>query len=173
MSIADEINFLCSAGRVHRFVPMFAAPKERRVTYVSSDIQALLIDSWSGKAQESRWGYVRADLESFVRDPWITVAADSRRAGPAYMAQLQPPSDETWDIRCRDPQPGIRLLGRFALKDVFIALTWEERLPLKDFGSTEWKEAIARCVVEWNRRFWNQPLTGSYPDGYLSGAILQ
>jgi|SRR5271155_1715753 len=173
MSIEDEVTVLCNAGKIHKVVPMFGASRERRIIYASSDIHALVIDSWSDRAQEFRWGYVRADLESFVQDPWITVAADSRRAGSCYMARLHPPSDETWDIRCRDPKPGIRILGRFALKDVFIALTWEERLPLRKFESTEWKQAIARCILEWNRRFWSQPLTGSYPDDYLSGAILQ
>jgi hypothetical protein len=169
----EEIKYLCDAGRLVRFRCPLAIPKERRDIYVSKSIEALLIDSWISKQQEFRWGYVLSDLCVFVRDPWISIADDSRRAENAYMARLQPDQDEVWDIRCRDPNPGIRLLGRFAGKNVFIALTWEERLPLSKFESAEWKAAISRCTTQWNLFFWSEPLRGTFPDDYLDGADLQ
>jgi len=173
MSVYEEIKYLCEAGRLVRFSPMLAVPKLRRTMYISQSIAELLVDSWISKQQEFRWGYVLSDLAVFIRDPWITVAADSRRARKAYMARLQPDSNEVWDIRCRDPKPGIRLLGRFAEKNVFVALTWEERLPLRCYESNEWKAAINRCATEWNLHFWNEPLRGNYPDDYLDGADIQ
>jgi hypothetical protein len=173
MSVREEIQYLCDIGRLARFWPLLAVPKHRRAMYVSKSIEELLINSWDSPQQEFRWGYVLSDLTVFVRDPWITVAADPRRAKAAYMARLLPDGDEVWDVRCRDPHPGIRLLGRFAEKNVFIALTWEERLPLGRFESDEWKAAISRCATEWNLHFWSDPLRGNYPDDYLDGADLR
>lgn len=173
MSVGEEVKYLCEAGLLTRFSPMLAVPKRRRTVYVSKSIEELLIDSWTNQQQEFRWGYVLSDLSVFIRDPWITVATDSRRAKAAYIARLQPDSYEVWDIRCRDPNPGIRLLGRFAEKNVFVALTWEERLPLSCFESPEWKAAINRCMTEWNLRFWSEPLRGNFPDDYFDGADLQ
>ncbi|MDO8434581.1 MAG: hypothetical protein Q7S58_19465 [Candidatus Binatus sp.] len=89
------------------------------------------------------------------------------------MSQLQPPRDEVWDIRCVDPKPGIQVLGRFAEKDVFVALTWEIRLQLKQFGSREWQDAILRCAIEWRRLFPTyQPLMGNYFADYISDAVF-
>lgn len=174
MSVSlEEIKNLCEAGRLVRFTCPLAIPKYRREIYISKSVEALLIDSWTSKKQEFRWGFVLSDLIVFVRDAWISIASDSRRAKDAYMARLLPDANEVWDIRCRDPQPGIRLLGRFAKKNVFVALTWEDRLPLRDFESAEWKAAINRCVEEWNRGFWSEPLRGNFPDDYLDGADLQ
>lgn len=173
MSVREEIQYLCDIGRLARFWPPLAVPKHRRAMYVSRSIEELLINSWDSPQQELRWGYVLSDLCVFVRDPWVTVAADPRRAKAAYMARLLPDGDEVWDVRCRDPHPGIRLLGRFAEKNVFIALTWEERLPLGRFESDEWKAAINRCATEWNLHFWSDPLRGNYPDDYLDGADLR
>jgi hypothetical protein len=173
MSVEEEIKRLCENGRPVRFRPPLVVPRIRRSVYVSEAIESLLIDSWSSKEQEFRWGSVLSDLIVFVRDPWITIAADARRAKAAYMSRLHPDSDEVWDIRCRDPKPGIRLLGRFAAKNIFVALTWEERLRLRCFESEEWKAAIARCIVEWRSHFSSDPLKGNFPDDYLDGADLQ
>ncbi len=173
MSIEDEINALGRAGVLHELEPVFASPKRRRKVWLSSPVNSMIDGPWDTRKEEFRWGYVRADLEALIQGPLITVATDPRRARDAQMSQLLPPSDEVWDVRCRDPRPGIRILGRFALKDVFIGLTWEPRLFLKDFDSPEWTNAIAKCQQEWNRRFWNQPLMGNYPDDYLSGTFFE
>lgn len=170
---SKEIKYLCASGRLVRFNCPLAIPKQRREIYISESIEDLLIDSWNSREQELRWGFVMSDLCVFVRDPWITIAVESRRAKAAYMARLQPDDSEVWDIRCRDPKPGIRLLGRFAEKNVFVALTWEERLPLRNFESPEWRAATSRCTIEWNRRFWSEPFRGHFPDDYLDGADLQ
>ena len=53
------------------------------------------------------------------------------------MGLLAPREDAFWDIRSRDPRPGLRVIGHFAETDVFVALVWrprsvvfEGRLPL-------------------------------------------
>jgi hypothetical protein len=173
MSISGEINTLCIEGYLHRLVPALPGSSVRRALYVSREINDLLSGPWTAPDQEYRWGRARADLEVFVEDQRIVVPRDSRRARSAYMGQLQPPSDEVWDIRCRDPKPGIRILGRFAERDVFIALVWKERLQLRDFGSREWRDAILECKTNWQHLFHAyQPMTGNYPHEYISDAVF-
>jgi hypothetical protein len=173
MSISDEINGLCTEGRLHRLVPALPGSRIRRALYVSQEINDLLLGPWADLTHEYRWNRARADLDSFVEHQRIVVPRDSRRARSAYMGQLQPPSNEVWEIRCRDPKPGIRILGRFAERDVFIALVWKERLQLHDLDSREWRDAILECKTKWQHLFHAyQPMTGNYPHEYISDAIF-
>ncbi len=172
MGISDEIKMLCQANLLIEFFPIFSIRRRRQV-YLSKQVSSMVDGPWPTKTEGFRWGYVRADLEHFIQDPWIVVAQDPRRGGEALMSLLVPPEDGVWDVRCRDPQPGVRILGCFALQNVFVGLTWEYRLPLKDFESAEWKQAISKCKEHWNHRFWHRCFTGSFPDEYLSGAIFE
>jgi hypothetical protein len=172
MSIQDKITNLCNNKCLFRLVPEYQIERERRTMYVSPDIHSLVCGPiWTSEEQEFRWQSVRADLDWFVQAKTILVPIDSQHGGNAHMSQLKPPDTEVWDFRCRDPEPGIRILGSFAEKDAFVALTWELRNPLGAFGSREWDAAILRCKTNWLSLFECQPLTGSYPSDYISNAI--
>jgi hypothetical protein len=123
----------------------------------SLEINELLVGPWADPVHEERCGKLRADLDMFVEGRLISVARDSRRAGTAYMSQLEPAQNEVWDIRSRDPRPGIRVFGRFAETDVFVALTWSERLTLGKAGSAEWRGEIERCKAIWRALFPTYP----------------
>lgn len=78
------------------------------------------------------------------------------------MARLDKPVDEVWDIRSIDPSPALRVFGRFADRDLFVALIWSprsvevpasQRLPLGPRNSVEWRNAIVECKAEWNKLF--------------------
>jgi hypothetical protein len=140
---------------------------------VSEEINAKIMGPHNERSEEFRCGCVHADLSAFTyRDP-LVVARDPRRGGALYMSRLQPPGDEVWDIRCLDPQPGIRILERFAQKNLFVGLTWEVRLQLKQFGSREWRDAIVRCAREWRQLFpaYN-PLMGEYFADYITDGVF-
>ncbi len=125
------------------------------------------------KPDEYRCGRAYADLLAFIYRNPIVVARNPRQGGSSYTSRLMPPRDEVWDIRCVDPEPGIRVLGRFAEKDVFIGLTWEIRLRLKHFDSREWRDAILRCGTLWRQLFpAYPPLMGDYFADYISDAIF-
>jgi hypothetical protein len=172
MTIRDELDVLCGKEVLFRLSPQFRIERERRALYVSTEIHKLIFGpKWTSPVQEFRWQSVRADLDWFIQARVILVPLDSQRGGNSHMAQLKPPHNEVWDIRCRDPQPGIRVLGSFAEKDVFVALTWEMRNPLGRFGSKRWEEAILRCKAEWQRLLYAQPMRGNYPDDYITNAI--
>jgi hypothetical protein len=84
----------------------------------------------------------------------------------AMLARVHPVDSEFWSIRVTEPQdtPGVRALGAFAGKDVFIALIWEKREGMGDFDS----------YVEWVKDEWRvlfgtvPPHSGDHLDDYLS-----
>lgn len=83
------------------------------------------------------------------------------------LARVDPVADEVWDFRCIDPKPGIRVFGRFAALDMFVALTWDYRENIE--GEDYWAEQVRMCVAAWDRLFLGlPPHKGKTLDAYLS-----
>ncbi len=88
------------------------------------------------------------------------------------MAQLEPWSDEIWEIRSIDPKPSIRVFGSFAGQDVFVGLTWSFRKDLNGYGGPKWQSAIAAYKREWKSFFNCASISGGYPGDYLTNAVV-
>jgi len=56
--------------------------------------------------------------------------AEGQSIDPAYLKLLAPARDAVWEIRSVRPAPSIRVLGRFAEYDVFVATNYALRKPL-------------------------------------------
>ena len=118
-----------------------------------------------------RVGGLQADLDYFMDGHRIDLRPLESKDRFAYMALLEPSSNEVWEIRSIDPRPSIRLFGSFVSKDHFVALTWAWRKELGGRYAKEWRAAIQEFKEEWQGYFGNLlPLSGSYPDGYLTNA---
>jgi hypothetical protein len=65
------------------------------------------------------------------------------------------------------------VLGQFAERDLFIGLTWSDRLVLKGYQSQEWKRVIRNCKAKW-RGFFDpfKPLTAENEVDYVSNIII-
>jgi hypothetical protein len=74
--------------------------------------------------------------------------------------------DEVWALCPREPKPGWRILGRFAEKNVFVALrAWD-----KHDLVTRHAEAAQQVIDDWSRILrGQQPHRGEVWDDYLSG----
>ena len=124
------------------------------------------------KALENRAYGLRAEIDWFIDGGRIFVRPDFTD-GDGWMARLEPPGDEVWELRSLKPKPSLRVFGSIVRRDMFVALTWALR---KDLGfkiSEEWKEAVKQFKAEWQSYFGTlEPMTGSYPDDYLSKAKL-
>ena len=73
-----------------------------------------------------------------------------------------------WSV---DPKPSIRLFGSFVDKNRFVVLTWAWRKELGGRYAKEWRAAIQELREEWETYFGtDRPISGSYPDAYLSNA---
>lgn len=159
MSIHAEINAHIAAGELYQVRPMAGDPTERTMI-ITKDIMQLLEGPWGTDSLERRANRLRADLESFVKGDPISVSMTPYEHKSAYLGLLDKPEHEVWDIRSRDPNPGLRVLGRFAETDVFVGLVWRprsvnwgERNALGNGKSLEWEFAKLECEQEWDRLF--------------------
>lgn len=144
-----------------------------RTIFLSKDLRVLLDGPWGDRSTERRVGRLRADLESFIKGEQIGLCLRPFEAGPAYMGLLDPPADGQFDIRSRDPQPGLRVFGGFPETDVFVALTWAARQPLGVRGSREWRDECVRCKVAWrNLLHPYTPKTGTDIHDFISRNVF-
>lgn len=94
--------------------------------------------------ETQRFAQLEADLAVFVNSPTID---------PKYLFGLSPRSDRVWEIRSVRPKPSIRVLGRFAAKDEFVATHYVLRGQLGRWNSREWKIGKRRAKAEWASLF--------------------
>ena len=168
MSIRDEIQRCLTEQSL--FVHALAVAEEvKRCMLLSREIKNLLEGPWDDGNTAYRSGPLRDDLDRFVAGRPLAIAQAPYQARTSYLAQLDEPRDEVWEIRSRDPKPAIRVFGRFAEKDVFVALIWSYREPLGGPGSREWRDAIETSKAEWRKLFFTwPPHSGGSAGDYLS-----
>lgn len=153
MSIYVEILNRIGEGRLHELAPALpGTPTVRRIV-ASVEISQMVLGPWTDPDWEVRCNFLRADFDRFIGGNLIPVAAGIRGGRHAYLKQLSPPGDEIWEIRSRDPNPSIRVFGRFADKDFFVALTWSRRPDLGGPESRQWRDASVECATEWRNLF--------------------
>jgi hypothetical protein len=174
MSIQDEINAHLSSERLVRLAQSFPGLAERRKVYTIPEISSLLRGPWSDTTWERRWSRAVQQIDEFIdglySDPRITVRSAPRKKSTCFMSRLDPDSAEVWEIRCRDPKPGLRIFGSFVTKDEFVALM---ALPHECLNNDDdWNALIAQYKGEWDRHFTTQPFSGAYPHEYISNAVI-
>jgi hypothetical protein len=175
MSIHDELNYRCQEGRLYKLTLGVPGLQEPREIWVAPEINRLLVGPWWNTRQAMRWGRVKSDLASFLQGDLITVPQEHRRPRSHYMARLLwPSSPEVWEIRCRDPRPSIRIFGRFADTDAFVAFHWRRRGWLGAFGHRAWRAASVQCTTDWRNLLpsYRPHSSEDYPDGYISGSVI-
>lgn len=176
MSILDEIVARTNEGRLFPLQPLMPvmAGSPMRQMFLTAEVNSLLTGPWQTDEWEIRCGYLRADLERFIQGGLIPIASRPMSGGRhSYMRQLFQWREEVWEIRSRDPQPGIRILGRFADFDVFIALSWWNRTDLGGPKDRRWRDAIVGCKTEWNNLFpaYQPQSSGDSRYGYPSACM--
>lgn len=167
MSIYDEIAYWSNQNRLFLLRPSLGEPATRTM-YVCTEVQKLLDGPWDNPEWETRCFHLAADLENFVRGRRLAVSTGTEGI-TSQLKRLDPARDEVWEIRSRAPQPGLRVLGRFAQKDVFVAISWYFRVDLGEYGAREWRDACVGCIAEWNKLFPHyEPLLGDDLRDYVS-----
>jgi len=126
---------------------------------------------WADRAWAIQMGMLRADLDRFLENGRIIVG--HRRSRHAYMKRLDPGRDEVWEIRSRDPDPEIRMFGRFAETDVFVGTACLDRDYLGDENSRQWRDEMVRCITDWRNLFHPyQPLRRRPLHEYVSTNVI-
>lgn len=176
MSIHDEINSRLADGALFLLEPVMSGDSVQRTMLITPEIRFLLSGPWDTDSDARRANRLRADLERFITGQFIGLCLTPYQARTAYMGRLDRPEDEVWDIRSVDPSPAIRVFGRFADLDVFIALLWRprsvdwaRRRALRGGKSLEWHLAILECHERWGALFPGyQPVHGGNVGVYVS-----
>ena len=174
MSMRDQINQCLAEGRLFQVFPMLPGSRVSRVLLASPEIYRLVTGPWSDESEEIRCGRLWADFDRFVEGRLISVALDNPYHKPrtTYLARMDPGGDEVWEIRSRDPRPAMRIFGRFAEKDVFVALNWDYRANLGGPGSEPFKIEMRRCKAKWRQCVPTYPaFSGATVDDYSSNGF--
>ena len=174
MSIEDEIKSYLESGLLIRIRQSFPGQPEKRVICASPAIVALLDGPWNGDPKwEKRWNRVRQQIDEFIDGFFlerITVRSAPRKKSTCFMSLLDPEADEVWEIRCRDPKPGIRIFGSFVKQNFFVALSVAPHECLST--EADWNRAIKQYRDEWHKHFSTAPFSGVYPHDYLTDAVV-
>jgi hypothetical protein len=173
MSISEEIETHCKRGRLFLLTAadIRTTPITRqRVVYASRDIYRFLNGGWNNPAEKLLSRKLQADIDNFILGRAITAALTRKRHRGSNMARLEPARDEVWEIRVDDANPQLRVFGRFAKVDVFVALVGPIRRP--DLRGPLWDAAKRRCREEWANFFANPPVIGIKVHDYISANVL-
>lgn len=166
MSILDEIRVHVQSSNLfetaHRDIRASAALDYRRWVYVSPEIEK----ERTARKNESAFRKLSAQFQNFMMGRTIPVALvhDHKQA---EWARLDPPGCEVWETRVRHVKPELRVLGRFADVDIFVAFNLYEGGQLK--GKRAWDIAKARCQTDWAALFpHTSAVFGSTANDYLT-----
>lgn len=174
MSIQWNIEDAISAGRLRGFIPEFGSDELVRSLFLHPQLADEIserVEVWG-----RRVGRLQGDLESFVKGEHIAMSMTPFSHKNAFIALLDPPDDGIWEIRSRDPNPGLRVFGKFPCANTFVALSWEPRSvrfrgknPLGGRNSLEYHLALIETNKRWEFTLPNtEPLTGGNYRDYVS-----
>ena len=102
--------------------------------------------------ERQRWAALEATFSRFI---------EGGRVDANVMRQLNEPKFEHWEIKNRRPRPGMRVFGRFALPDVFVATHIKDRNGLKGMNSLEYEMEKLVCEAHWAEAGLLEPFTDS------------
>lgn len=163
MSIDDIILDRVERGMLSVLVSLAPGAPIVRSMFVSEALQEILDSPEGDDEWEQRVGELRADLERFV--------TDKEPIDPKYLFLLYPAHDAVWEIRSVRPEPSIRVLGRFAGVDVFVATNHALRADLGGWQSRAWKAIKRLAVSVWRNLFHTyEPLKSTRIEDLVSGA---
>lgn len=163
MSILQNILWRLQEGRLHQLVPLARTAPRLRLMYLTSEVFDVLNRPRTITEEIERYAQMEADLGEFVT---------SRTLDPKYLFLLSPVRDSVWEIRTVRPEPGIRTMGLFAARDLFVATNYASRDELPGWNTPEWKNAKKRARTEWRNLFpGHDPMQETDVKKLVTGAI--
>jgi hypothetical protein len=165
MSIREMMREWINAGEMVVLEPALASIPTVRFVFATKEVAAEIYGPWEDKECEIRYARARAVIDAFIGGARIATRHPPSRSAKAQLALLDPPQDQVWEFRSREPKPGVRVFGRFFEASAFVALGTELRENIDD-NFTKEKE---RCKREWRKFFTPYPPhQGSSLSDYLT-----
>ncbi len=146
MLSSDEISAAMAGARLIRVVPLLPGLGSPRVLLLTRTLDQLMSQNMAAAdpAISSRWWKLRADMDHFVTGGYVN---------DKFLKPLTPARHGVWTLKSVRPKPGLRVFGRFAAPDVFVATHVCERRQLKGKLSLEFELAKLDCEREWDLVF--------------------
>jgi len=140
-----------------------------RDVYVTQEVHGFLEPEWGDAIEERKAGELRGDFDNFTAGRRLLVTL-RRRPGREDLKRLEKAREEIWELKSKAP-PEIRVFGRFADRDVFIALTFAWRDHIQSDGDFDYYKSVAKR--QWRLLFpSHEPFTGVRADDYVSNATV-
>jgi|SRR5581483_619474 len=173
MSIRAEIANRLSEGRLRALGQAVRGAPDKRRMFVVPIIMSVLDGPWATSHEGRRAGAARALLEGFVRGDQIVGRMPPSKNVHTLVALLDPGIENVWEFRIGNPQPGVRILGRFAEQDTFVATNWVNREDFRDPTTRQddprrWRDEVVRCKTIWSQLF---PSYNAFAGGTLHDFI--
>jgi hypothetical protein len=165
MSILDEIGTHVQKGNLFEVAQRdlrASSPLDyRRWIFVSPEIEKEMV----ARSNESAFRQLSAQFQNFMMGRTIPLALEQDHKH-AEWARLDPAGWEVWETRVRHVKPELRVSGRFAKIDIFVAFNLYD-VQLK--GKRAWDTAKARCQTDWAVLFpHTPPVFGSTANDYVT-----
>jgi hypothetical protein len=165
LSILDEIAIHVQRRSLVQFFASDLRAANQSAYQRSVFVSVEISQERERRRNERSFRLLAVRLEAFVLGRTIPVALEQDHKA-AEWARLAPAGWEVWEIRARHVNPELRVLGRFAATDIFIALNlYDARIK----GKRNWDAAKLRCQEDWRRLFpQTAPVFGSVINDYIS-----
>ena len=160
-------------------LPPYPGDRNDRTVLMSASINQLVVGPWDSNLMGDRCARLTAGLQGIVRGNVLKVCMTPFAARKAQMGRLHPKENSVFDFRSVE-QPGLRVFGRFAEKNVLVALicaprsvevSWLDKLPLGDRHSKDWQRAVRETLAQWSMLFpKHDPVLGDDLCDYLTRA---
>lgn len=145
-----DIGQAVADHKLYQLEPLAPGAQTKRALLLMTPMQQALSGPWAGKAERMRLGVIlRQDLERYVTGRLLRLSLEGRELADEEMKRLTD-AREIWEYKSPE-KPGIRVFGRFARKDVFIATHWQWRRQLGAYGSRAWQHEMKMCERAWNQ----------------------
>ncbi|MFD0850467.1 hypothetical protein [Sphingosinicella xenopeptidilytica] len=143
MLIHEAVKAAVASGCLVPAKPIADWAGQPRVVLLCKQIRDAIDAGRNDENEKERqcWAKVEAVFSHFIEGGRIT---------EDLVKQLRPEKFEHWEFRCRKPKPSIRVFGRFAMPDVFVATHAQPRALLGGMWSPEFEHQKLVCEDHWN-----------------------
>lgn len=160
MSIKAAIRRHVRGERLFPLEMSLESDRVLRGLFLSPEIKRLMEGPWTSPQCASRIARLQANFEAYAKGESVVMSLEPFAAEDAFFGRLDTPAEEIWDIRSREPTPGLRVFGRFAAPNIFIAfdwyprsVDWNGRQSLGDRYHQLWEIAKTSCTEQWSLLF--------------------
>lgn len=170
MSIREMIREWNKSGELCLLAPMFPSTERVRWVFVSKELYRAFHGPWVSSDEEKNMMRARATLDAFTSGQRIGVRLPPSKNVAAQLALLEDRRDEVWEFRCRDPNPQMRIFGRFAEQNLFVAFIKKNRDEFK--SNDDFQPVMEECKKHWRTLFPTyNPHRGSSAHDYVSNCF--